>query len=216
MVHRAAVTSAIRSLTGVAASAAGSSASAKAIVMFGDAPAHDPVCAALTGLDHDVTEASVTERLQAAGITLIVVSVDGGMDGDPTASAGDYQPTCPTIGGTSGQGSRMAAATGGTYTIITDAAELVPAVLAAVQAVNVEVSLRADCPAPLQVTFTPAVRTVASGAVAEFTETFSAPAEASSATITCTTSMLINGEPVAGAVETNEITIEGQAPRYTG
>lgn len=188
----------------------------KTIVIFGDAPAHDPVCADLTGLDADITEASVTAKLQSVGINLIVVSIDGGMDDDPTDGASDYQPTCPTPGGTAGQGSRMAAATGGTYTTINDAAELVPAVLAAVRSVTVEVSLRSDCPEPLSVTFTPGVATVTSGSSVEFIETFTAAADAPSMVIECNTYLLINGEAVAGVIEVNEITIEPQAPTFTG
>lgn len=188
----------------------------KTIVIFGDAPAHDPVCADLTGLDYDITEASVTAKLQAAGINLIVVSIDGGMDADPLDDATDYQPTCPTPGGTAGQGSRMAAATGGTYTTINAADELVPAVLAAVRSVTVEVSLRSDCPEPLRVSFTPQSRTVTSGSIVEFTETFTAAADAASMVVECTTLLIINGEPVPGVLETNQITIEPQAPTYTG
>lgn len=188
----------------------------KTIVIFGDAPAHDPVCADLTGLDADITEASVTAKLRAAGINLIVVSIDGGMDDDPTDGADDYQPTCPTPGGTSGQGSRMAAATGGTYTTINAASELVPAVLAAVRSVTVDVSLRSDCPDPLTVSFTPEVTTVSSGSTVEFTETFTAAPDASSMVVECNTYLVINGEPMAGVIEVNEITIEPQAPTFTG
>ena len=190
--------------------------SSKAIVIFGDAPGHDPICAALTGLDHDITEASVTAKLQSAGINLIVVSIDGGMDQDPTAGADDYQPTCPSAGGSAGQGTRMATATGGTYTTINDAEQLIPAVLAAVAAVTVEVSLESDCPEPLQVSFAPATRTVTSGGVAEFTETFAAASDAASMDIICSTYLVINGVPVPGVIEVNEITIEAQAPAYTG
>jgi hypothetical protein len=188
----------------------------KAIVIFGDAPGHDPICAAISGLDHDITEESVTVKLQAAGIDLIVVSIDGGMDENPASGAHDYQPTCPTSGGTAGQGSRMAAATGGTYTTIADAAELVPAVLAAVRAVSVTVSLSSDCPEPLAVSFSPASQSVPSGSIVEFTETFAIASDASEMTIRCNTYLLINGTPVPGVIETNEITIEAQAPSFTG
>jgi von Willebrand factor type A domain len=188
----------------------------KAIVIFGDAPAHDPVCAALTGLDHDITEASVTAKLRAAGINLIVVSIDGGMDESPTGDATDYQPTCPTPGGSAGQGTRMAEATGGTYTTIDAAEQLIPAVLAAVGDVSVSVSLESDCPEPLHVSFGPATRTIISGGVTEFTENFAAAADAPTMDITCNTYLLINGEPVPGVIEVNEVRIEGQVPVYTG
>ena len=185
----------------------------KAIVIFGDAPGHDPICAAISGLEYDITEESVTAKLQVAGIELIVVSIDGGMDENPTSGAHDYQPTCPTSGGAAGQGSRMAAATGGTYTTIAEAAALVPAVLAAV---SVTVSLSSDCPEPLTVTFSPASQSVPSGSAVDFTETFAAASDATEMTIRCSTYLLINGTPVPGVIETNEITIEAQAPSFTG
>jgi hypothetical protein len=55
-------------------------------VWFGDAPGHDPVCAAVSGVA-DITEASATAALVAAGITVVAISTDTGvpnaLDGDP-------------------------------------------------------------------------------------------------------------------------------------
>jgi len=120
-------------------------------VIFGDAPGHDPICAAISGLDHDITEESVTAKLHAA-----------------------------------------------------------------VRAVSVTVSLSSDCPEPLSVSFAPASQSVPSGSIAEFTETFAAASDATEMTIRCNTYLLINGTPVPGVIETNEITIVAQAPSFTG
>jgi hypothetical protein len=87
---------------------------------MGDAPGHDPICAGLSGLGFDITEASTTTALTAAGITVVAIGTATGMpndlDGDPTADAGDYAGLGCTPAGTAGQATRIAAATGGSYT----------------------------------------------------------------------------------------------------
>lgn len=96
--------------------------SKRIIVWFGDAPGHDPICQAMSGLGFDITEASATSRLvNAPGgpITVVAISTDTGfvpdaLDGDPAFNAGDYNGTC-AIGGAAGQATRIAAATGGTF-----------------------------------------------------------------------------------------------------
>jgi len=67
------------------------------VVWFGDAPGHDPVCAAISGAAADVTEATATAALQAASITVVAVSTTtsveifpAGLDDDPTKDAADY------------------------------------------------------------------------------------------------------------------------------
>ena len=97
------------------------------VVWFGDAPGHDPVCTAMSG-SADVTEASATAAVVAAGITLVAVSTDtgtvGALDGDPTQFADDYL-VCG-IGGSAGQATRMTAATpGGTHTTGVNAGQIV-------------------------------------------------------------------------------------------
>ena len=191
-------------------------AASKVIVWFGDAPGHVPVCSALTGLPADITEASVTAKLQAAGIELVVVSIGGGIDEDPTSGANDYQPTCPTPGGTAGQGTRMASATGGIYTTVNDPAELAPAILAAIRDVELTVSLVADCPAPLAVTFEPASQQATSGSVVTFDEHIAAAEDAPSGVVDCTVSLVVNGAVVPDVLEHNSITIEAQPPIFAG
>ena len=100
---------------------------AKILVVFADAPGHDPVCSAITArvngheVGYDITEASVTAKLVSAGITFIGISTltgyPNGMDADP-GSAGDYFTNCgPETLGEAGQASRIAAATGGVHQI---------------------------------------------------------------------------------------------------
>ena len=97
-------------------------ADAKRIILWvGDAPGHDPICQAVSGLTYDITETSVTTKLQAQGIVALVASTPSGSSGPgldvdpkPVSEGSPYQGNC-AIGGAAGQGSRIAAATGGTY-----------------------------------------------------------------------------------------------------
>ncbi|MFJ6677179.1 RICIN domain-containing protein [Actinosynnema sp. NPDC091369] len=97
-------------------------ADAKRIVLWiGDAPGHDPICQAVSGLTYNITEQSVTTKLCAEGIVVLVVSTPSGASGPgldvdpaPLSSGTPYTGNCG-IGGAAGQGSRIAAATGGTY-----------------------------------------------------------------------------------------------------
>jgi hypothetical protein len=86
------------------------------IVWFGDVPGHDPICAAISGAAAAITEATVTANLTGENITVIAISTaNPGLDGDPTAGAVDYTAACGPPAGTPGQGTRLAAATGGTF-----------------------------------------------------------------------------------------------------
>jgi hypothetical protein len=121
--------------------------SKRIVVWFGDAPGHDPVCSALTGLA-DITEATATAALVGAGITLVAVSTDtgtaGALDGDPTAGSTDYG-AC-TVGGSAGQATRMTAATpGGTHTaginegqIVTTLVDLIRAAVQSIGEVHLQ------------------------------------------------------------------------------
>ena len=46
------------------------------IVWIGDAPGHDPICAAASGIGYDITEASVTAKLVSGGYTVLAISVN--------------------------------------------------------------------------------------------------------------------------------------------
>jgi hypothetical protein len=116
--------------------------SKRILVWFGDAPGHDPVCSAISGAP-DVTEATATAALVAAGITVVAISTDtgtaGALDGDPTAGSADYG-VC-AVGGSPGQATRISGATpGGSHTTGVDAATMIATltalISAAVQSIN--------------------------------------------------------------------------------
>jgi hypothetical protein len=134
------------------------------IVWFGDAPGHDPVCAAITGEPADITEASATAELQAAPAVVVAVSTTtnfmAALDDDPTAGAGDYG-VCGAPGGIAGQATRIAAATGGSHTTGIDAGAIVTTLVSLIQAA---------------VTSTGNVRLVPSAEIAEFIESLTPPA----------------------------------------
>jgi len=88
------------------------------IVWIGDYPGHDPICNAISPVDYDITEISVTNKLQGEGITVLAISTNTGvgLDANPAATSADYVGTC-AIGGAPGQATRIAAATGGVHSI---------------------------------------------------------------------------------------------------
>ena len=133
------------------------------IVWFGDAPGHDPVCAAISGEAADITEASATAELQAATAIVVAVSTTTGppaaLDDDPTADAVSYG-VCGAPGGVAGQATRITAATGGSHTTGVDAGAIVATLLALIQAA---------------VTSTGNVRLVPSPEIAEFVESLTPP-----------------------------------------
>jgi hypothetical protein len=85
------------------------------VIWIGDAPGHDPICTAVSGLPSAVTETTVTQQLQQCGIFVLAISATtgAGLNADPVPLSGDYAGRCGTIGGTAGQASRIAVATGG-------------------------------------------------------------------------------------------------------
>lgn len=111
--------------------------SKRIIVWFGDAPGHDPICAAMSGLGADITEASVTAKLVAENITVLAISTvtgyPAGLDDDPASDAADYNGIC-SIGGAAGQASRIATATGGSHTTGINAANIVTTILDVLEA----------------------------------------------------------------------------------
>jgi len=113
------------------------------LVWFGDAPGHDPICSAVTGLPFSITEASVTAKIQANSITVLALSLnDGsgysaGLDDDPTNLLGPLNPdysACGAPGGTAGQASRITAATGGIEVTSVDPTTIVNTIIAELKA----------------------------------------------------------------------------------
>ena len=137
--------------------------SKRIIVWFGDAPAHDPVCAAISGLPYNITEASVTTKLVSEKITVLAISTNTGLpnalDGDPVANSSDYG-VCGAAAGTPGQATRIAAATGGQHATGIDATTIVQTIIdlikAAVGSIK-HLTLEPDAViAPFVVSITPA------------------------------------------------------------
>ncbi|TET74130.1 MAG: hypothetical protein E3J42_05760 [Dehalococcoidia bacterium] len=137
------------------------------VVWLGDAPAHDPVPNAATGLGYDITEATVTADLVAAGIKVIAISWDSGdpspyrlgLDDDPNVLGGDYAAFYGIVeDGTPGQASRIAAATGGAYLFAATPQEAVEAILDGIEQLTTDVWWEVvECDPGLTVELEPAV-----------------------------------------------------------
>ncbi len=118
--------------------------SKRILVWFGDAPGHDPICSAISGVA-DITETTATAALVAAGITVVAVSTDtgvaGALDGDPGPGPDNFDYGVCTIGGSPGQATRITGATpGGSHTTGVNAATMIatllPLISSAVQSIN--------------------------------------------------------------------------------
>ncbi len=118
--------------------------SKRILVWFGDAPGHDPICSAISGVA-DITETTATAALVAAGVTVVAVSTDtgvaGALDGDPGPGPDNFDYGVCTIGGSPGQATRITGATpGGSHTTGVNAATMIATLLSlissAVQSIN--------------------------------------------------------------------------------
>ena len=138
-----------------------SAGSKRIIVSFGDAPAHDPVCAAISGLAVDITEATVTAKLTAEKITVLAISDSAaGLDGDPTVGATNYVAACGAPGGSAGQATRITAATGGLIALSIDPDSIVNTIIdlvkTAVSTINDLSLVAAGATAPFVTSIDPA------------------------------------------------------------
>ena len=116
--------------------------SKRIIIYFGDAPGHDPVCAGVSGLAGDITEASVIAGLQGAGpggTTVIAVSSGTGLN--DSGGSDDYTPACGSSTFGTGQADRITDATGGLVEEIGNSAEVTDAILDAIDIVLTEVDV---------------------------------------------------------------------------
>jgi hypothetical protein len=182
------------------------------VVWFGDAPGHDPVCKAISGEAADVTEASVTAELTTAKVNLIAVSTTtgtaGGLNADPRPLSSDYNAKCGTPGGSAGQATRLAAATGGSAFTDVPPDQVAKTILAGLTALPVTVKPVATCDAGLTVTFDSPSKTVTSGQVATFQETIAVAANATAGVKKCTVDFTLDGQPAGPAfVEKNTVTV---------
>lgn len=109
------------------------------IVWFGDAPAHDPVCQAISGLSYAISEASLTNKLVGEQISVIAISTTtgtaGALDADPVPLSNDYNAACGAAGGAAGQATRIANATSGKHVSGIDALSIVQTIIDLIQAV---------------------------------------------------------------------------------
>jgi hypothetical protein len=114
--------------------------SQRILVWFGDAPGHDPICApqfvpkAISEMSpQSATVDNVKDALNAAKIKVLAISTNtgvvNGLDGVPSQ---DKYP-CANVG-TAGQGTRIAAATGGSFTSGVNAATISNTIIAQVTA----------------------------------------------------------------------------------
>jgi hypothetical protein len=177
--------------------------STKIVVWFGDAPGHDPVCSALSG-EADVTEATVTAELVAAKVKVIAVSTTtgypNGLDDDPVATSFDYGACADPPGGSPGQATRIATATGGAVFKDVPPDDVSNKILEGLTNLPVEVTPKATCDTGLSATFDPTTRTVTSGDDASFTEKLTLAADAPTGShLHCTVDFLLNGKSAGEA-----------------
>lgn len=172
--------------------------SARFVIWFGDAPGHDPVCPAVSGHPHNVTEASATADLASEDIHVIAVTASlagGGLDGNPNAGF-DYA-ACGAETGASGQATRIAAATDGVHLVNPPAADISSTIIAAIDAlppIPVQVTPVAVCDPGLTVTNDPPSRTVDSGSTATFDETIAVASDVPLGSVLhCSVDFTING-----------------------
>jgi hypothetical protein len=123
--------------------------------------------------------ADTTAALQAAGVKVIGLKAPGA----------------------SGELDALATATGGAvFPTSSDSADIADAILAALEEIEIDVSMTSDCAATtsgvVTTTFEPDSTTVTSGEVATFTETISVAADAPGGVYECRDWALIDGEPM--------------------
>lgn len=134
--------------------------SKRIIVWFGDQPGHDPICKAMSGLDEDITEASVRARLTEEDITVIAISTNGrGLDADPSRISQDYARVC-AIGGSEGQATRIASETGGTHVTGIRPDQIVDTIIELVEAAVQDVGEVKLVPSPAIAPFVEAISPV--------------------------------------------------------
>jgi hypothetical protein len=130
------------------------------IVWFGDAPGHDPICTAISGLGSAISEASVTAKLVAEQMSVLAISTaTPGLDADPVPISTDYTSTCGAPGGAAGQATRLAAATAGAFVTGINPTNIVNTIIslvkAAVSSVNNVRLVPSTIVAPFIVSITP-------------------------------------------------------------
>ena len=157
----------------------------RVLVMFGDAPSHDPSLGFTLG--------SATSGLQAAGIRVIAINV-GDLDN-------------------SGQASYVTSQTGGTLAAA-DPSEVADTILSELQNLPAVVTHDTTCDPGVGLSFDQAAKTVTSGESTTFDETIALTGDAPQGQhVTCTTNFLVNGElPGPEFVQTVAIHVNDVTP----
>jgi hypothetical protein len=192
--------------------------SSRIVVWFGDAPGHDPIPQAATGLGSDIDEADVIAALQTTGIRVIAISLDTGfyaegLNDNPTYSAEDYANFYDagyTADGASGQASRIAAATGGVALTDISYEQVVDAILEGLGSIQTDVWPTVEADPELSITFEPVVHyDVNSGDTVSFQEIISVdPGAECDASYNALVTFFSNSYPAEGStIGTQTITI---------
>jgi uncharacterized repeat protein (TIGR01451 family) len=165
--------------------------STRIVVLFGDSTSHDP------SVGH--TEAQVTAALVAAGIKLVAVPVPG----TPGFAFNGLDTT--------GQASRIAAATGGVVIPAATAGDVATAILQGLQNLPVTVAPLAICDPGLTASYDAPSKTIVSGGDVTFAETLTvAAANPGGVTLHCSVDFLLNGLSGGTAFhQTVSITVNG-------
>ncbi|HYQ27578.1 MAG TPA: hypothetical protein VER04_10165 [Polyangiaceae bacterium] len=181
--------------------------SKRIIVWFGDAPGHDPICPAASGLPSSITEMTTTTKLVAEKIVVLAISTaDPGLDGDPTADAADYAAVCGPPGGLAGQAKRITSATGGKVMTGIDADGIAKTIIDLVKGAVAGISHLELVPsasvAPFVTSITPAGGYGPLSGDQEHTLTFHVrftgiPCKPEAQLVTGTLDVVVDGKPVA-------------------
>ncbi|MBA2955156.1 HYR domain-containing protein [Nocardioides sp. CGMCC 1.13656] len=165
--------------------------STRVLVMFGDAPSHDPSLG--------FTETAARDGLVSAGIRVIAINVPN-LSGAPRLDA-------------SGQATRVTAATGGTLAAA-NPDQVAATILSELQNLPAVVTHTTTCDTGVSLTFDAPSKTVTSGDTTTFGETIALTGAAPQGdTVTCTTNFLVNGElPGPEFVQTVEIAVNDVTP----
>jgi HYR domain-containing protein len=165
--------------------------STRVLVMFGDAPSHDPALG--------WTEATATAGLVAAGVRVIAINVPN-LSGDPRLDA-------------FGQATRVTDATGGSLAAA-NPDEVAATILSELQNLPAVVTHDTTCDPGVSLSFDAVSKTVTSGESVQFDETITLAGSAPQGdTVTCTTEFLVNGElPGPEFVQTVEIAVNDVTP----
>jgi hypothetical protein len=175
--------------------------STKIVVWFGDAPGHDPICSAASGLGSDLTTSSVASELANANVEVIAISLvtgtfyPDGLNDDSTAYEYGYDSTCGTPSPVTGEATTIANATGGLVLSNVTPDDVSNAILSGLENLPVKVDATPTCDSGLSVSLDPTSQTVTSGTDATFQETISAADDPSlqGKDLSCTVQFDLNG-----------------------